>query len=548
MANFFETVAGFTANLVARAQVPGESRGVVSEYSPGALASYGQPRQQTFSDAYGNIDPKRMREIILKTPTAGAAANAILDYCSGVVVKVRNADPAKIAPVRAAKLVNDLLLKPNPQDDEREFRRMLLRDLLIIGYAAVEIEPGVGGGVANLHILDAGNVTVDYDKHGTILGYDQLDIWGNPIIGHDGIHTFTPDEVIFYQLDPRSESKYPMSRIMQLYACAVIEQLMLTYIGARFTDGNVPFGVMDLGDISEDEIKAAVAMWNQQIEETGNPDHRIVMTGSRGGANWIAFGNSLSELEAPNLLAAIHTYILGILGVTANEMGTGDNVNKSNGFNLSYTFKKRAIEPLLDVYVGKTTAHLLRKTLGFNDLELYYEEIDSRDELLQTQIDKTRLDVGVVSINQVRNRDGLPSIPGGEEPTIHTGAAQIPVSMIADFAQVQLDALKLAVLQAQVGIAQVVQQMNQPQVGPDGKPLPGADLTKPIISLPLERMMQPPERFTTPDASGSSSFKFNLPAAGPKPVPPSSKAPTAPRGPVETAQRAGARKDNMNGR
>lgn len=542
--DFIGAASGVVAKALTRNDGNG-SQGVISDYMPGALHNYGQPRQGTQSDAYGLITPARMREVILKTPTAGAAINAILDYSSGVVVKVRNADPAKIAPVRASKYVADLLDNPNPQDDEREFRRKVLRDLLILGYAAVEIEEGndASGLVANLYVLDAGNLRVDFDKHGNILGYNQLDVYGQPIPGRDGVHTFLPEQVIFYQLDPRSESQYPMSRVMQLYACAVIEQLMLSYIGARFTDGNIPFGVLDIGDITEDELEAAIALWNQQIEEMDRPDHRLIMTGSKGGAKWIQFGNTLAELEAPMLLSAIRNYILGILGVTVNELGESDSVNKSNGFNLSYTFKKRAIEPLLDVFVGKTTYALLRRTLHYNDLELYYEDIDSRDELLQAQIDDVYLKTGAISINFVRNRKGQPSIPGGEEPTVDTGAAKIPVSMVREFAEVQLEALKLAVLQSQVSIMSSVQQMQQPQIGPDGKPVPGTgqiDMGQPITSLPLQRMIQPPERFTTPDASGSSSFKFNLPA----PKPPNTN---KPRGPVEKAKTVGARKENMGG-
>jgi hypothetical protein len=128
--------------------------------------------------------------------------------------------------------VTSLLTEPNAQDDSREFRRKLLRDLLVLGFAAVEIEPGASGApAANLYVLDSGNLRVDFDQHGSILGFTQFDVNGKPILGKDGVHTFLPDEVIYYQLDPKSESRYPMSRIEQLFACAVIEQLMLSYIG-----------------------------------------------------------------------------------------------------------------------------------------------------------------------------------------------------------------------------------------------------------------------------------------------------------------------------
>jgi hypothetical protein len=547
--NLVEQALREGVRFLVKKAVTGASRGSISEYTT-STSYYGQPRRAT-ADAYGLITVQRMREIVLKTPTAGGAMNAILDYATGVEIGIRNSDPSQKPPTRAAKLVNSLLEEPNAQDDCREFRRKLLRDLFVVGFACVEIEPGQNGSpAANLYVLDAANIRVDFDEHGTVLGFTQFNHKGDPIIGRDGKHTFTADEVIYYQLDPRSESRYPMSRVEQLFACAVIEQLMLSFIGGRFTDGNVPFGVMDLGDITEDEVRAAVALWNQQVEQEQHPEHRIIFTGSKGGANYIKFGYNLSELEAPALIAIIRDYILGIVGVTANEMGEGDDINKSNGFNLSYTFKKRAIEPLLDTFVSKTTQHLLKRTLGFRDIELYYEEIDSRDELLEAQIEDLYIKLGIFSINYVRNKKGLPSVDGGDEPMVFLGASVVPVSMLQGFAQAQLDALDILNAQSQVGIMQALQSMAQPQLDAEGKPVPGtgnANMLKPLGTLPLMRMAQPPERFVTPDASGSSSFKFQMPAPSMKQQaqPPATKAPTRARGPVETAQRAGVRKDKM---
>lgn len=527
-------------------------RGVITEYSPQFQGMrMPQPRQQGATDAYGTITPQRRREIILRSPTVAALTNTIRDFAAGVTITVRNTDPSKPAPKRAERLVRDLLDNPNKQNDGLEFRKMLFRDLIAHGYAAVEVEPGVDGSpAANWYVLDAANLELDFDKHGQVTGYYQRDINGDYIIGTDGQHTFTTDQVVFYQLDPRSESGYPMARTDQLFAAAVIELMMLAFIGGRFTDSNVPFGVMDLGDITKEEVEEAVAYWNQQVEEQNHPEHKIIFTGSKGGAKWLPFGYSMQELEAPELLAAVRLSILSVWGVTANEMGEGDNVNKANGFNLSYTFKKRAIEPVLDTFVTKTSQKLIHQILGFKDIEIFYEEIDSRDELLESQIDTAFVHLGIYSINYVRNKKGQPSEPGGDRAYIFMGANVIPVDMLEDFARVQLEALEILNIQSQVGIMQVLQQMQQPTVNPDGSvteppPLP------PMGTLPLMRMMQPPERFTTPDASGSSSFKFAMPKPGMKPAsqvkPSSASAPTKPRGPVETAQRAGVRKDNQRG-
>lgn len=515
---------------------PYDSRGVLGRYVPGMPAHWGQPPLAQLTSGISN---QRMREIALRSPSVAAALNVILDYSSGVKVHPRNVDPSQKVPTRANKLINDLLNRPNNQDTERRYRKKLLRDLVTLGYAAVEIERDQNGGVANLYVLDAARLRVDFDKHGKVLGYDQLDVYGQPIPGPTG-HTFQTEEVIWYTLDAASESQFPQSRIEQLFALAVIEQMMLSFIGGRFKDSNIPFGMMDLGDVSENELEDAIALWNQQITTQDHPEHRIIFTGSRGGAKWLPFGYALSELEAPELMSRIRLQILGILGVTVNEMGEADDVNKANGYNLTYTFKKRAIEPLLDEYTQTTTRRLFWETMSLPDIELGYEDIDSRDELLQAQIDDAHLKLGLVSINAVRNRRGDPNIEGGEEPTINLGASIIPVSMIGRFAQAQIEALEILNQQARVGIMQALAGM---QAG--GAGAPGAAKMGPSGSLPLVRGAQPPEKFTTPDGAGSSTAKFKLPA--PAMQIPKTAGPQAARGPVQANRNAGQRKEDLHG-
>jgi hypothetical protein len=505
--------------LVAKA-----SRGTLSGYVINAPKQYGQPITTTKGDAYGLISPIRMREIVMKTPTAAACVNAILDFAVGVEIKCKNIDPAIKADPTRVRHVMQLLKRPNKQQTGRRFTRALMRDLLTFGYAGVEMEANRAGGVANLYVLDGQRLKIDFDEHGTLTGIDMLDARGVPIKGRDGIHGWMPDQVIWFVLDEESDSLYGTSRIVQLYALGVLEALMLAYIGGRFTDTNIPYGVMDLGDISQEELEFAIDKWNEQAENRGQ--HRIIMTGSKGGAKFFDFGAALKDLDAANLLMSIRSMIMGILGCTLNELGESQDVNKSNGYNLSYTFKKRAVEPILDEITDTLTQFLVHDRLGYTDIELDYAEIDSRDELLQAQIDEVYLKVGISSINNVRNRKQMPSTKGGDEPTIFTGSAYIPVSMINTFAQAQLALLVLEAQTMQVALT-------QPQEGQQSSGM----------EPPLIRPMQSPEKWTTIDGQGSATAKLKLPK--PK-VGPKKENPQGSRGPVQTARNAaGVRKEAM---
>src|SRR5216683_1018417 len=249
------------------------------------------------------------------------------------------------------------------------------------------------------------------------------------------LHGWEPEEVMLFSLNPISESVYPHSRIVQLFTAAILEDTMMQFISERFTYSNIPFGVFDLGDVTETELKAAIANWNDQ-GKTGN---RILMTGSKGaGSKWIPFGYHLKDLEAVELLKEFRMKIMGILGVTMQELGESQDVNRSNGYNLSFTFKKRAIEPVLDEITQTLSQRLLWQTLGYEDIELFYEEIDSRDDFLASQIHTNYQKLGILTPNQIRNIRGDISLPGGDEAYVFGPQGWIPLNMIRQMAEATL--------------------------------------------------------------------------------------------------------------
>lgn len=476
------------------------SRGTLSNYVINSPPQYGQPMIVP-GDASGLITPERMREIVRKTPTVAACLNAILDYTTNVPLLVRNVNPALPVSDYEAETVYDLLRRPNNVDSSRHWMTKLVTDLVVLGYAATEIEPNPYGFPANLYTLDGARLKIDFDEHGDVLGYNMLDIHGMPITAADGTHAWKPEQVVYFRRDAVSNSVYPNSRLIQLFSCAIIEDMMMAFIGGKFTESNIPYGIYDLGDISEQELRQAIASWNDQASS----NHKILLTGSRGKSTWTEFGYALKDLEATKLLAEVRMKIMGILGVTMNELGESQDVNKSNGYNLSFTFKRRAIEPILTEITSGLTRWLIHDALGFKDIELYFDEIDSRDDLLQSQIDELNIKNGIVSINHVRNRRGLPSADGGDELYMVIGTNAVPVSLLKRFAEAQLAAIEAEIAVLQSG------------------GVPGS------VSPPALRGPQPPGKHNTPDGVGTSGFRINYPR------------PQQARGPTQMNRNAGLR-------
>lgn len=518
-----------------------QPRNSLSGYVVNAPHEWGQPYSLASTDD-GNgalISPDRMRDIVGKIATPAAATNAIVDYASGVELTVTHVDKSQKVDPDEAAYVMSFIKNPNKDNTGVHVNTALIRDIVSIGYGGLEIIDDATGRPAALRNIDGVRFYVDYDEHGTLLGYNQLNAHGMPIRGPDGVHAWNPDEVLYFKRNPQTKTPYPFSHVQQLFVCAVIEDLMLSFIGGKFTESNMPYGILDLGDITPDELKKAVASWNSQVKS----QHKIMLTNTRNGGKWIPFGYNLKDLEATALLDKLRSMIMGILGVTMNELGESQDVSKANGFYLSYTFKNRAILPIIREVCGVYTK-FVQERLGLSHLEISAKEIDSRDELLQTQIDDTQLKHGTKTINQLRNRSGDISVQGGDEPFLFANGSWIPVSMALEMAQAQLravtaeaDLLEVQVQQSKLQIAMML--AGGMQQGADG------DKIESPISPPMIRAPKTLETFTTPDAPGSSSFKNKFPR--PQPLKGDATGPPQkPRGGKQTLHNMGLRSDESS--
>src|SRR5260370_22640764 len=164
--------------------VPGERRGTVSGYVIGVSPLWGQPYpEQASGDAAGLITRQRMREVVLRTPTAAASVNAILDFAGGVNIDVRNVDPSEPVSKLHQKKVKNLMSHPNQNQTRRQFLLTLMRDIIVFGYAAVEfVKTGLPDRPVEMWVLDNARVRIDFDEHGFIHGYDMFSARAVPII------------------------------------------------------------------------------------------------------------------------------------------------------------------------------------------------------------------------------------------------------------------------------------------------------------------------------------------------------------------------------
>lgn len=377
---------------------------------------------------------ERMLKIALSSDTVAAIVNSVVDFGSIVPLRTIAKDITKTPKSLHVSRVQDILANPNPRMTGLELKKVTLRDLATFGYAAWEI---VRTNNLEFYPIDITRMTIDYDSHGTLLGFNQFDEYNVVIVGKDGIHTWMPDEVVLFSHDPVSYSGYSLGRISQLYSAAVIESLMLAYIGGKFIDSNIPYGVLSLGDLSKPELENAIEEWNMQASSP----HRLLLTGSKGPLNYIPFNDGLDRLQAKSILADVRSRIMSVYGATPNEIAVIADSENGTFVNLSLPFKKRCVEAYLSTFCSTVSKRVVTEVLGYSELVEGYEPIDSKDA--ETEIDMwiSLMKVGVLAPNEVRAKLQLPPIKGGDTQYLYTPTGAIPVSLFAQLAQAQLDSI-----------------------------------------------------------------------------------------------------------
>ena len=68
--------------------------------------------------------------------------------------------------------------------------------------------------------------------------------------------------------------------------------------------------------------------------------------------------------------------------------------------------------PLAKLIADHLTRDVIEKRLGWDDLRFVWNELDSRDESTEVQIQLELLKAGVLTVEEVRTMRGLPALPG----------------------------------------------------------------------------------------------------------------------------------------
>ncbi len=303
---------------------------------------------------------------------------------------------------REIEPILSLLEEPNPNDTFSEIIAEVCIDLHLYGDAYVEVVLNKTTNTPeSLYNLYAPSLRVLVDKHGTVLGYLQMvdsksgRANATPIV-------FRPEEVVHFRLPNPGNEVYGLSPLESLFTPIETDLLAQEYNKKFFQNHATPKLHVDLGTCTLSQLKRTREYFAFQLKGVSNA-HKTLIT--EGGATIKVIGIYPSDMEFLNQRKFSRDEICAVIGVPPMKIGIFEDVNRASAVEADKSFKSEKIIPLQRMISKKLNLNLI--SLFDARVQFEFVELDLRDALEQSEINKVYLETGVLTVDEVRVSLGL---------------------------------------------------------------------------------------------------------------------------------------------
>ena len=343
------------------------------------------------------------------------------DQLSKIAWSVRPKEKFK-QPDDRCKKIEDFLAMPDKEHDWHQWFRMAVEDLLVIDAWTVWPRRTLGGQPYSLELVDGATIKPVLDVHGrrptTGPAYQQ-------VLKGIVVADFAPGELYYMPQNPRMHKIYGYSRVEQVITTVDIAlNRQMSQLG-YYTEGAVPDLMVNAPEgLTMDQIKDFRSWWNDLL--SGNIEERKKAFVIPHGSTVHNTKDMVLKDEMDEWLARIVCYAFSV-----SPQGLIKQVNRASGETLAEMAKEEGLMPILDFFQRWLTRMVCMDFFECPDLEIVPEFEQTVDPLKQAQIDDLDIKNGKRTINECREKAGLPPLenpqpqapaapavaaPAGEEP------------------------------------------------------------------------------------------------------------------------------------
>jgi len=348
-----------------------------------------------------------------ETPVVRRAINVVKDKVASMDWQVRTRRGYKIDEVENAAerlaILRHCLEEPNASDSFRVLWEQVIEDLLVGGFGAVEMETtGDPSRPFHLWAVDGATIQIDARWDGDPAKPHFAQATGR--LGEDALVPLRDDELMYLRLNPRTHTPFGLGRLEVAFE-TVNQFLSAQRYAGRLASNSVVQYALWLNEATPEQHDRLIRWWQDEIEGTG----RVPVLSSEKKPEVLRFAGGTDadlRLQWQEMLVRM---IANAFDLPPMLLGVEGDVNRSTAAELAEEAFQGAVVPVAKLLAEHITRDLISKKLGWREFEFCFNELEGRDEATEAAIQKTLIEAGVLTVDEVRAMRGLP-------PLAHIGA------------------------------------------------------------------------------------------------------------------------------
>src|SRR5438874_3988154 len=210
---------------------------------------------------------------------------------------------------------------------------------------------------------------------------------------------------MYVRLNPRTYTPFSLGRLEVAFE-TVNQFLSANRYAGRLGSNSVVRYALWLNEATPEQHDRLIRWWQDEIEGTG----RVPILSSEQKPEVLRFAGGTDadlRLQWQEFLLRI---IANAFDLPPMLLGLQSDVNRATAGQLTDEAFRSAIVPAARLLAEHISRDLFAKRLGWREFEFVFNDLESRDEMQELQIQTELLKAGVLTIDEVREMRGLPKL------------------------------------------------------------------------------------------------------------------------------------------
>jgi len=220
--------------------------------------------------------------------------------------------------------------------------------------------------------------------------------------GAEGMTPLLDDELMYVKLNPRTHTPFGLGKVEVAFE-SISQFLQAHRYAGRMASNTVMQYALWLNERTPEQHERLIRWWQDEVEGSG----RVPILSSEQKPEVLKFAAGTDadlHLEWQSFLL---TMIANAFDLPPMMLGVTNDVNRSTASELADEAFQNAVVPLAKLIAEHITRDVIAKRLGWEDLRFVWSDLDSRDEMVEAQIQTMMLSAGVLSVAEVRAMRGV---------------------------------------------------------------------------------------------------------------------------------------------